>query len=288
VTSGTRPIQAVVVGYHAAADLDACLAALGDHAMVTLVDNSSSPEVRRIASCREAEYIDPGANLGFAGGVNVALRGILAGPPRDVLLLNPDAVLPPGALEQLAESLRGPGNERVAAVSPRLVDAKGRDQRVSWPFPTPGRAWAEAAGLGGRERGPSYVIGAVLLLRWEALLDVGLFDERFFLYAEEADWQRRALSHGWSSLVCTAAVASHRGAGTSSNPVLREALFHAAHETYIRKWHGAGGWWIYRAAAICGAAGRSLVLRGDRRRSAARRTRIYLRGPRRHAAAVRG
>jgi GT2 family glycosyltransferase len=289
VISVRRPIHVVVVGYHAADELDACLAALGDGVEVTLVDNSSSSEVRAVAARREVEYLDPGENLGFAAGVNVALRRIQVGPPSDVLLLNPDAELTPQALERLARPLRQPERDRVAAISPRLVDELGREQRVAWPFPSPGRAWIEALGLGGRSpRRPYFVIGAVLLLRWEALREVGLFDERFFLYAEEADWQRRARALGWSSLLVTDAVASHRGAGTSSDSIAREALFHAAQETYIRKWYGVAGWWIYRFAAVLGAAARSLVLSGERRKEAARRARIYLRGPRRRAAAVRG
>jgi GT2 family glycosyltransferase len=127
------------------------------------------------------------------------------------------------------------------------------------------------------------VIGAVLLLRWDALSQVGLFDERFFLYAEEVDWQRRALALGWRSAVCDEVVASHIGAGTSDDPLRREALFHAAHETYIRKWYGRRGWWVYRTAACLGAAARAAVLPGGRRAEARRRALLYLRGPRRSA-----
>jgi GT2 family glycosyltransferase len=131
-----------------------------------------------------------------------------------------------------------------------------------------------------------FAIGAVLLVRWDALRQVGLFDERFFLYAEEVDWQRRALGLGWRSELCDIAAASHIGAGTMEDPARREALFYAAHETYIRKWYGRGGWWAYRSAACLGAAGRAAVLRGERRAQAARRALLYLRGPRRSASLV--
>ena len=86
-----------------------------------------------------------------------------------------------------------------------------------------------------------FVIGAVLLIAREALDEVGLFDERFFLYAEETDWQRRARARGWEAAVCGDASAHHEGAGTSENPLRREMLFQAAQETYIRKWYGAAG-----------------------------------------------
>jgi GT2 family glycosyltransferase len=283
----TRSAHAIVVAYHAAEELDRCLAALQNEIELTVVDNSSSPAVRAVAHRRRAEYLDAGRNLGFGAAVNLALRRLNAEPPRDVLLLNPDAVLAPRDLHVLADYLDRRGNERVAAVSPRLVGTDGADQRVAWPFPTPWRAWAEAVGLGRLPTRSTFVIGAVLMLRWEAVEKVGLFDERFFLYAEEADWQRRALAAGWSSKLCPDAVASHLGAGTSDDPYRRETLFHAAHETYIRKWHGPVGWWLYRWAACLGAAARALVLVGERRTEAARRALLYLRGPRRCAALVR-
>ena len=121
------------------------------------------------------------------------------------------------------------------------------------------------------------------MLRWEALKEVGLFDERFFLYAEETDWQRRALGFGWRSALCPDAVGLHVGAGTATDVRQREALFHAGQETYIRKWYGTRGWWGYRSAACVGAVGRAVLLTGKRRTEAARRALLYARGPRRCA-----
>jgi GT2 family glycosyltransferase len=280
-----RPVHVVVVAYHRPRQLDRCLAAIGP-VSTTVVDNSRSAGVCAIAVNRGAEYIDPGENLGFGAGANVALRRLLDGPPRDVLLLNPDATLAQRDLESVAEYMHRRGNERVAAVSPWLQSADGSEQRVLWPFPSPARAWAEAFGLGRVRARNRFAIGAVLLLKWEAILQVGLFDERFFLYAEETDWQRRALALGWRSELCDEAVASHIGAGTSDDPLRRETLFHAAHETYIRKWYGRSGWAVYRSAACFGAGVRAVVLRREKRAEAARRARLYLRGPHRSASVV--
>ena len=115
------------------------------------------------------------------------------------------------------------------------------------------------------------MIGAVLLLRAEALHDIGLLDERFFLYAAETDWQRRADALGWTSDVCDDVVATHIGAGASLDPMLRETLFHVAHENYIRKWFGTSGWESYRAATVIGSVARAIVLRGPRRSEASSR-----------------
>jgi GT2 family glycosyltransferase len=244
--------------------------------------------VRRVASRHRVEYVDAGANVGFAAAVNLALRPLLANTPRDVLLLNPDARLTAEGLDQMVEFLHDPAHERVGCVAPRLVDSIGRPQRVTWPFPSPLRMWIEVVGAGRVREHADFVVGAVLLLRWEALQEVGELDERFFLYGEETDWQRRAAELGWRAALCSDVVAVHDGAGSSDDPRRREVLFHAAQETYTRKWYGRRGWWAYRAAACAGAVARAVLLRGDRRAEAARRARLYARGPRRSAGLAGG
>jgi GT2 family glycosyltransferase len=280
----TRPVHVVIVAFGRPAQLDRCLSSIGSTLERTVVDNSSSLEVRGVVEDHTARYLDAARNRGFAGGVNVALRRLFADEPRDVLLLNPDASVQAADMARLTQYLHESSNARVAAVAPRLVNEDGIDQRVVWPFPSPVRAWREALGLPMPPPGDEiFVIGAALLLRWEALHEVGLFDERFFLYAEETDWQRRARDLGWTSSLCRDVVGAHTGGGASVDEARREALFHAAQETYIRKWFGAKGWWSYRVAAVAGATGRALVLSGDRRAAAGRRALTYARGPRRRA-----
>ncbi len=278
----SEAVHVVVVAYGHSEALDAALEPLAGRVPVTVVDNSSSQGVAAVVARQGAEYLDSGANRGFAAGVNIALQRLEASPPEHVLLLNPDAVIQPDDLMTLIACAAS--SDRVAAAAPRLVERDGSDERVAWPFPSPWRAWLDAFGLGrflgfGRQ----FVIGAVLLIDWQAIREIGLFDERFFLYCEETDWQRRAADAGWRSAVCVEAEAVHMGAATSDDSALREALFHAAHETYIRKWFGTSGWWAFRAAAGLGAALRAVVLRGERRTLARRRAAIYVRGPRRCA-----
>jgi GT2 family glycosyltransferase len=269
-------VHVVVVAFGAPDDLAACLAALDGRFPVTVVDNSSQAACRAVAEAAGAEYVDPERNLGFAAGVN---RGINAAgrPASDILLLNPDARIDAVAVEQLHERLRS--GRRLAGVAPALVDATGEWQRVCWPFPTPAGMWVEAVGLGRCRRRCDFLVGSVLLLRAEALAEVGAFDERFFLYAEEADWQRRARALGWEFECCGDVLAYHRGAGTSTDPVLRQARFHCAHETYIRKWYGRSGWQLYRAAALIGAVLRSIRLDKAAKNDARSRARLYLHGP---------
>jgi GT2 family glycosyltransferase len=270
----------VVVAFHGADDLDRCLAPVAGSLQIVVVDNSSDPEVARVAGDHGCRYVDTGANLGFAAGVNAGVSLLPADV--DILLLNPDAVIGLDDVRAMRRELAG--DATLAAIAPRLVDHAGADQRVLWPFPSPARMWWEAVGGPHMVAEPGqFAVGAVLLLRRAAWDEVGGFDERYFLYAEEADWQRRAADRGWSSRVVEAAVASHRGAGTSSNAEHRDRLFHAATETYIRKWYGAAGWASYRTAAAVAAIVRAAVGSPAKRRAARSRLTSYLVGPRRRA-----
>lgn len=244
---------------------------------VVVVDNSSRSEVREVCRTRGVRYVDPGTNLGFATAVNRGIRTFEAG--RDVLVLNPDAVLTADGVDALSVALRA--GTRRAAVAPRLVGPDG-EQRPSWPWPSPGRMWREALGLATTRASGDFLVGAALLLNGEALRDVGPLDERFFLYAEETDWQRRAVAGGWEVHLVDSVTAWHEGGGTSTDTARREALFHAGTETYVRKWFGSGGWASYRVASLVGALLRS-ALPGVRGATARSRVVLYARGPRRVA-----
>jgi len=266
----------LIVAYGPPEGLAATLDRLGGAFPVTVVDNSSSPATRDVVEAAGAMYVDPGSNLGFASGVNVGLRTI--GPDPDVLLLNPDATIDPGSVRALVRVLDA--DPSVAAVAPTLVHpVTGRAERVTWPFPGPAQAWWEALRLSRYDRSDTFLIGAVLLLRGRALAEVGAFDERFFLYAEEADWQLRARSAGWHLSVCTEVTATHEGAGTGGDPTWREEMFHASGERFVRKWYGDHGWNIYRWAKIVREIPRSVLLGGPRGRDARRRLHLYLHRP---------
>jgi GT2 family glycosyltransferase len=268
-------VEVAVVAYGAPDLLAAALAPVAPHLPVTVVDNSGDPEVRAVALAAGARYVDPGANLGFGAAVDVVLR-MRVRPGADLLLLNPDARIDLAGVAALHRALRA--DSGIAAVGPEQTDDAGTPARVLWPFPSPARVWRQEAGLGVPHTDEGFVIGSVLLLRAEALADVGPFDEDFFLYSEETDWQRRAHLRGWRSAVATGVRAHHVGGGTSADPTRRETHFHASQERYLRKHHGATGWAVARTAVLLGSVPRA-VLPGDRGRAARLRLRLYLRGP---------
>jgi GT2 family glycosyltransferase len=275
--SGERAVSIVVVAYGSPEPLRRTLTALDARHPVVVVDNSSSEATRQVCEELGARYLDPGRNVGFAAGVNIGIDSLR--PARtDVLLLNPDAVISSDQIDDLQHCLRADG--RTAAVSPSLVSpATNQSQRVMWPFPSPSYAWLTAIGLGRFSRRADFLIGAVLLLRAEAVTGIGVLDERYFLYAEEVDWQLRAHRAGWRVRHCPEITGAHVGAGTGGDPEWRDAMFHASAERFIRKWYGARGWASFRAAVVVREAVRSALFSGEARRAAKRRLGLYLRGP---------
>ncbi|MDQ0613760.1 glycosyltransferase involved in cell wall biosynthesis/GT2 family glycosyltransferase [Microbacterium sp. W4I4] len=274
-TTTERGLEIIVVAYGAVDMLRRALTPVAA-LPVTVIDNSSMPEIAALCAELGIRYRDSGGNIGFGSAVNLALTDRLV-PGGDVLLLNPDAEIDADAITRLHTALRAEPD--LASVGPAQVDDAGHSARVLWPFPAPHRSWLEAVGLARLIRGPQFVIGSMLLLRAEALDQVGGFDERFFLYAEETDWAYRAHLLGWRHTSVPAVQAVHAAGGTSTDPRRREAHFHASQERYFRKHFGAGGWQSARLAAWVGATARSIVLRGERGAAARRRAALYCLGP---------
>lgn len=273
--AATRPVEVIVVAYGSPDLLRRALEPVRE-LPVTVVDNSSMPEIAALCTELGVRYLDPGRNGGFAAGVNVGLGDRLV-PGADVLLLNPDATISTGDLDVLERALRA--RDDLASVGPAQADEHGHVARVDWWLPSPSGTWLESLGLARLRRDPTYVIGSVLLLRAEALAQVGGFDERFFLYAEEADWAYRAHRLGWRHAGVPQARAVHVGAGTGGDPRRREAHFHASQERYLRKHYGALGWQRARLGQLVGATARAILLPGERGRSARRRAALYRLGP---------
>jgi GT2 family glycosyltransferase len=144
-------------------------------------------------------------NLGFAGANNLALRYVLARGDADfVWLLNNDTVIDAGALAAMVElacsdaSVGMVGSRLLYYDEPAVIQAAGGGRLIAWQGRTvlarrgePDDARPKhVAALG-------YITGASLLARIELVRDIGLMDERYFLYSEEVDWCVRARQHGW-------------------------------------------------------------------------------------------
>jgi GT2 family glycosyltransferase len=230
LSSDGGPITVVVVTYESSAVIAECLASLGGAAprrgvTACVVDNASTDGSADLAARATGapRVIRMERNGGFAAGVNAGLR---AATTRWIAVLNPDTVVPPGALDRLADVLER--HPRAALVGPRVRDAARRAEATVGYLPTVARERAhaylldKALGLQGRRarfpartRGVEWVSGCAWLLRAEAVQAVGLLDEGYFMYYEDVDYCRRLRDAGWQVLA-TPEVEIYHGVGHGS------------------------------------------------------------------------
>ena len=259
-----------------------CLESLrGVDAELVVLDNASEdgsadavreqfPDVRVIPQTFRA---------GFAANHNTVIR---ATDSRYVYVLNEDTTSSDWGLARMVAFLDT--HPRVAGLGPRLVYPDGRHQSSAWRFPSPtvavlglptlGRVGV-AQSTGERPRRVDWAMGAALLLRREALEEVGLFDEGFFLYSEEVDLCRRLGTAGWEVWYFPeVTVVHHESQFSAEIPVRRIHEQWRSRHRYWRKHHSPSG---ARVAAL--ATGAQYALRGVAaalaRRDPAFRARMY-------------
>jgi GT2 family glycosyltransferase len=213
---------------------------------IVVVDNGSADG--SLPAVREAfplvQLIANAENLGFARANN---QGIRASRGRHVLLLNSDTLVRPGALAALVGFLEQ--HSDVGIVGPELLNRDGSVQ-LSWAaFPT---LWSELSGknIRARRRRPArdgreaysvdWIGGACLLIRRAAIEQIGLLDERFFMYSEETDWCFRAWEQGWQVCYYTAARVVHFGGQSSRRASARmKAQLYRSKLLFMAKHYGA-------------------------------------------------
>ena len=162
-----------------------------------------------------------GRNLGFAAAINAGLRLVLESTPDGyAFLVNNDMVVARDALGRML--VRLDGDPRIAAAGGVILDYDAPDRVQSigggWMSKVWGKSKVFGAGLPRAEvRAPSdlgYVSGGCLLIRFETLRRIGLMDERFFLYGEDADWGERMRAAGLRLAVAPDALTWHKGSLT--------------------------------------------------------------------------
>lgn len=192
-------------------------------------------------------------NVGFTRGNNI---GMEAAAGRALFLLNPDTLVKPGCIRALLSTLAA--HPDVAAAAPLLRNEDGSIQPSRRRLPSKLTALFESTWLQpvaprrllthyymadqptDRQHEVDWVQGAALMVRREAINEVGMMDERFFMYSEELDWQHRMRSAGWRVLFVPRAEVVHFG-GKSSEQVKaqRDIYFHSSKIAYFDKHHGA-------------------------------------------------
>ena len=260
-----------------AGDQDASIAFDRSTAKVIVVDNASSdgsPAAIR-AAFPQVRLLQNEKNAGFGAANNQAMSG--AGGDF-FLLLNSDAFPKPGAIRALLAHLRA--HPEIGLVGPRLLNPDGTLQLSCFRFPSPAGIWAENLWLSAllpnhpslgyyrrwahdEERRVDFVIGACLLVRRAVYLEVGGFDEDFFMYQEETDWQRRMQDRGWRVGFTPAASVTHLGGASGASEKARiNGHFFESMERYLWKHYGAAGLLSLKLSMLVGCSLRLLLWAG--------------------------
>jgi N-acetylglucosaminyl-diphospho-decaprenol L-rhamnosyltransferase len=251
-------LEVAIVAHGAEALLRRCLGSLGEHPAsgemrVTVVD-SGSPDGTPEMVEREFPWVRllRRDNIGFSAANNLVLRESEAAA---VLLLNPDTEVYAGTLDATLARLRS--DPRIGMVGAKLVTETGElDHACKRSFPTPLSALAHFTGVG-RSNGASGALnqyrathldddepgevdavnGAFMLCRAEAIREVGLLDEGYWLYMEDLDWCHRFWDAGWKVFYEPAGVALHvKGGSSDSRRALRQEIaFHRGMARFYRR-----------------------------------------------------
>lgn len=263
-------VSVVIVTFNTRAMTLDCLRVLataleGISAEVIVVDNASTDDTARAIEAEHSEVrlVVNEHNAGFGAANNQAMR--MAGG-EFILLLNSDAFPEPEAIRKLLSYLRE--HPAVGVAGPRILNRDGSLQLSCFRFPSPAHAWMEnlwlTRGYGNwahdSDRSVDFVIGACLLVRREIVEKVGGFDEGFFMYSEEADWQKRIRDDGWDvAFVSSARVTHLGGASGASEKALMNQYFFQSLDRYERKHHGMAGLISLRCAMAVGCFLRGLM-----------------------------
>ena len=192
---------------------------------IIIVDNGSGDdsEAQLRRHCPDAEVIQTGTNLGFAGGNNVRIRHALSCGAEFVWLLNNDAIAAPDALDALVSALLDDRDAGCAGSKIYYLDQPDRIWSAGSIWEK-GRLRLRQRGAGQEDRGQfdlpqriSAVSGCSMLMRAETLGRVGFLDEKYFLYWEDIDWCARAAAANNTALYVPASRVWHK-VSTSVTP----------------------------------------------------------------------
>ena len=198
-----------------------------------VVDNASDPRPV-LDSSATLQLIQNEKNLGFAAANNQA---IARAKGDFILLLNPDCLVQPDTLERMLHALDRYPEAGMAGC--RILNEDGTEQRgCRRMLPTPGSGFARAFNIRRftRSQAPAIdlntqelpdkpvfveaISGAFMLVKREALEDVGLLDEDYFLHCEDLDWCKRFADKGWKILfVPDVEVTHHQGSCSTATPI---------------------------------------------------------------------
>jgi N-acetylglucosaminyl-diphospho-decaprenol L-rhamnosyltransferase len=245
-------VGAVVVDYHAGAALAACIASLHDNGVsdVVVVNNADVGASNAAVAGRGVTLVEPAVNLGYGAGIN---RGAARTTHELLLVSNPDVTYHENALAALMRYLDE--HPDVGIVGPTILTEAGQPYPSVRVFPSvwlaaahallspvnPTNRWSVRYRSPGADGRVDWVSGACMLVRRDLFEQLGGFDERYFMFAEEMDLCWRAREVGSSVAATPDAVITHVE-GLSRQIAPHRTMVMAHHRSALRfEWRTARG-----------------------------------------------
>jgi GT2 family glycosyltransferase len=239
-------LHCIVVNWNGWQDTLLCLASLEaqDYPSlhVIVVDNhSTNDSVAQLKAIHpNLVLLQSSVNVGFSGGNNIGIRHALSAGADFVWLLNNDTVAPPDTASKLvAKALSCPTAGAIGTVlhymdAPERVQAWGGG---SFSLHHGGNTHFTAARSFGKG---TFLTGASLLLRSEALHQVGLLDQAFFMYCEDVDFSFRLRKAGWDIVVAEDTAVLHKeNASSGRKSPLMDRYSTASAVTLLKRYSSA-------------------------------------------------
>lgn len=189
---------------------------------VIVVDNGGQAPSALGELAQRVTLVTPSSNGGFGAGANAGIRAAIDGGATAVAVLNDDVRVEPGWAEPLLDELAS--DLSLGAVQPKLLVDGSDPVVVNSVGVTLDRACAGHDIGYGEPDGPPFdeprdiaiFTGGAVVLRDEFIVDVGPFDERWFLYYEDVDLALRGARQGWRYRCVPASVVWHAGSATTA------------------------------------------------------------------------
>lgn len=250
-------VSIIILNYRSAGLLKQCLKNISRLHLalqweVLVVDNDSHDQSAAMVATLfpTVRYIQSGSNLGYGGGMNVGLR---AAQGRYRLVLNPDIAMLGNELERMVTYLDH--HPDIGILGPKLVNPDSSLQYTCYTFPSffmplyrrtffgrlPGvtrrladymMTWWDHSS----NREVDWLLGGCLLIRAQALAEIGLFDERFFMYCEDVDLCRRSWERGWRVVYFADAEIVHYHQRSSAERWWAAALLSRISREHVKSW----------------------------------------------------
>jgi GT2 family glycosyltransferase len=253
-------VSVVMINWNGAEHTRVALTSLRQHTRcpceVFVVDNGSRREVSAHVLKEEFPWVTflfNADNEGFSAASNRALR-LARG--KYLLLLNNDTVQIEDSISAAAEYMDSHSDVGVLGVRHLNDDLDRSHQPSAYPFPAPLSEAATIVGLRRRTDGETYekeqdvdwLCGSFFMIRRQCLEQVGLLDERYFVYEEDVDYCRRAWRAGWRIRYWPGVSLVHKGAA-SKHLIEDKTFMHLRSRlTYLAKYHSRLEWGAYYAA----------------------------------------